>query len=129
MAPGGADGAGGGPGMKGPGGPGMKGPGGPGGPPAIDRAIEEATGKPLTDDQKKQIGEAAKKMHEAVQAAREAFVQQVATISGLTVDQVREALPQPPGPGGPGGGRGGPGGGRGDGPPPPHAPPSGGAAK
>ncbi len=37
-----------------------------------------------------------KTMQEAVQAAHEAFIQQLATITGLTVDQVREALPPPP---------------------------------
>jgi hypothetical protein len=157
----GAGAPGGGPGMKGPGGagPGMKAPGGqneqvpaatgsgdtqdqdkpgprPGGPPAVDRDLEKAMGKALTDDQKKQIAEAMKTMHDAIQAAREAFVQQLAKITGLTVDQVRQALPPPPPPGGPRGhggqrGQGGPGGpgGQGDGPPPPPPPSSQGAAK
>jgi hypothetical protein len=100
--------------MQGQGKPGPR----PGGPPPVDRALEHAMGKPLTDDQRKQIADAMKTMHEAVQAAHEAFFQQLATITGLTVDQVRQTLPPPPPPGGPGGqrGRGGPGG-RGDGPP------------
>jgi hypothetical protein len=115
-------------GMGGPGGPGrgMGGPGGqrgPGGPMIVGRDLEAVLGKPLTDDQRKAVADATKTMHEAVQAAHEAFIKTVADATGLTVDQVREAVPLPL----PGAGQKGPPPGAGwKGPPPPagKAPPA-----
>ena len=91
---------GGGPPAGGQGAPGVgQGPGGhgPGGP-MIGRRLEEAMGKPLTEDQKKQLLEARKTLHEAIKAAHEAHIAKVAAITGLTVDQIRGMFPPPPPP-------------------------------
>jgi hypothetical protein len=94
---------------------------------ALDRDLEAAMGKTLTDDQKKAIADADKAMHEAVKAAHDAFIQKVADVTGLTVDKVLAAIQPPPPPDGkgpppppPGEGHKGP-------PPPPpgQAPPAG----
>jgi len=100
-----------GPGGQQPGGPG--GPGGPGmqrrGPPPLGPALEQKMGKPLTEEQRGQIGEAGKAQFEGIKAARDAFAQKVAEITGLPLDKVQQLLPPgpPPPPGGPG--QGGPG--------------------
>ena len=52
--------------------------------------IEAALGKPLTDDQKKQLGDAAKERRDAVKAATDKFNDEVAKVTGLTLDQVKE---------------------------------------
>jgi hypothetical protein len=119
-----AGGPGGGPGGMRPGGPGGQqgGSGGQGmrhqGPPPLIPAIERKLGKPLTEDQKKQIGEALKAQHESIMTERDAFAKKVAGITGLSVEKVQQLLPPPP-PGGPAGpGMGGPGqGGQGQGGP------------
>jgi hypothetical protein len=69
---------------------------GPMGPRRVVPALEQALGKPLTDDQRKDVVEAAKTMHEAVRAAHEAFIAKLAEVTKLSVDQIREVLPPPP---------------------------------
>jgi len=100
----------GGPGMGGPGmgGPGMGGPGmgGPGmggqmlPPPGVMLAkrIEQALGKPLTETQVGQIRDAEKAQLETLKPVHEAFVSQLAQITTLSVDDVKQALPPPHGP-------------------------------
>ena len=100
-------------GPRGAGGPGGQGPGmategqgqggpqrRPKGPEALVKHLEEAMGKSMTDDQKKQVGEAGKTLHEAMKAAHETFIKKLAAITGLSVEKVREALPPPPPQGG-----------------------------
>jgi hypothetical protein len=102
----------GGPGAGGRGGPGAGGQGGPGMggqlPPhpgaMLAKRIEQALGKPLTEEQLGQIREAEKAHIEAAKAPHEAFINKLAEITGLSADAVKEALP-------------------GRGPPPPHGPP------
>ena len=75
-------------------------------------ALEAKLGKPLSPDQVDQIHAAQRAALEAAKPIHEAFVQKLAEITGLTVDEIRELLPNPP-PRGPGPQGGGP---RGDGP-------------
>ncbi|MCX5684739.1 MAG: hypothetical protein NT049_13770, partial [Planctomycetota bacterium] len=103
------------PGGPGAGGQQQGGPGGQGmqhqGPPPLIAAIEHKLGKPLTEDQKTQIGEAMKAQHESIMAQRDDFAKKIAGITGLPVEKVQQLLPPPP-PGGPekgGPGQGGPG--------------------
>jgi hypothetical protein len=82
------------------------------GPPPLGPALEQKMGKPLTEEQRTQIGEAGKAQFEGIKAARDAFAQKVAEITGLPRDKVQQLLPPPPGQGrrGQGGpGQGGPG--------------------
>jgi hypothetical protein len=71
---------------------------GPLGPPRIVPALEGAMGTPMTDEQKKQVMEAAEAMRQKVRAAHEAFVQRLAEVTGLSVEKIREVLPPPPPP-------------------------------
>ena len=118
------------PGEPRPGGPPQGGPGGQGmqrqGPPPLVPALEQKMGKPLTAEQKTQIGDAAKTEHEALQPIREAFAKKVAEVTGLPLEKVLPLLPPgpPPGPGARGGQ--GPGAGGGPGGPPAGGQPAGG---
>lgn len=53
-------------------------------------AIEAKTGKALTDDQKRQLGDAMKARQDAIEAANEKYLSDTAAITGLTVDDIRE---------------------------------------
>jgi len=99
----------GGPGKGGPakGGPGMGGPGqgGPGAggqmpPPGVVLAkrIEQALGTTLTEALVGQIRDAEKAHLDAVKPVHEEFIGKLAQITGLSVDDVRQALPPPHGP-------------------------------
>ena len=112
---------------QGPGGPGMQHQGPPHAPPLI-AALEQKMGKPLTEEQRGQIRDAAKAEADALKPLREAFAKKLAEITGLAAEKIEELLPggppppregQEPGMGG-GKGRppeGGPGGGPGKGGP------------
>jgi len=63
-------------------------------PPPLIEAIEAKLGKPLTDEQKTQIGEAAKAQHEATQPSRDAFLAKVAEIVGVPVEKLKSLLPK-----------------------------------
>jgi hypothetical protein len=70
----------------------------PHGPPPIIGRIEAELGKPLTDEERGQIRDAAKTMHEAMRAAHEAFIQKLAHITHLSPEKLRSLLPPPPPP-------------------------------
>jgi hypothetical protein len=55
-------------------------------------------GKPLTDEERGQVRDAAKTMHEAMRAAHEAFIQKLAHITHLSPEKLRSLLPPPPPP-------------------------------
>ena len=108
----------GGPGGPPPGGPGQ-GPGGPGmqhqGPPPLIALLEQKMGKPLTEEKRGQVRDAAKAEGDALKPLREAFVKQLAEITGLAAEKIEKLLPGGPppregrGPGMGGPGKGGPG--------------------
>ncbi|BCM93788.1 hypothetical protein IAD21_05679 [Abditibacteriota bacterium] len=56
--------------------------------PKMQANIEAAMGKPLTDEQKTQIADAAKTQREAVKDAQDKFDAEVVRVTGLTLDQV-----------------------------------------
>ncbi|HEX9997033.1 MAG TPA: hypothetical protein VGB45_07820 [Abditibacterium sp.] len=56
------------------------------------KAIEEKLGKPLTAEQKIQLGKAQKARLEATRAAQEKFLQDAAVTTGLSVESLRETL-------------------------------------
>lgn len=56
--------------------------------------IEAQLGKPLSPQQKQQIGQAATETREGMTAAQETFVQDVARISGIAADRIRPMMPQ-----------------------------------
>ncbi len=59
-------------------------------PPKMVEKIETAMGKPLTDDQKSQLADAAKEQKDAVKAAQAKFDDEVVRVTGLTLDQVKD---------------------------------------
>ena len=57
--------------------------------PKAQAKIEAALGKPLTAEQKTQLNTAANTRKAAVKAATDAYMGEVARVTGLTVEQVR----------------------------------------
>ena len=67
----------------------------PQGPPPVLGRIEAELGKPLTEEQRGQVRDAAKTMHEAIKAAHEAFIQKLAEVTGLSAEKLQSLLPPP----------------------------------
>ena len=70
----------------------------PQGPPPIIGRIEAELGKPLTEEQRGQVRDAAQTMHEAMKAAHKAFIHTLAGVTGLSPEKLRSILPPPPPP-------------------------------
>jgi len=71
-------------------------------PPPLVALLEAKMGKPLMEDQRAQIREAGKANHGAMKQVIDAFLQQVAQIAGVTVEEIQSLIPPPPPPGGQG---------------------------
>jgi hypothetical protein len=59
-------------------------------PKRVIAAIEAKTGKPLTEDQKRQLGEATKARQAAIEAATEKYLADASAATGLSVEDLRE---------------------------------------
>lgn len=62
-------------------------------PAKVQEKIEAAMGKPLTDDQKKDLVAATKTQKDAVKDAQDKYDAEVVRITGLTLDQVHALKP------------------------------------
>ncbi|RYX82343.1 hypothetical protein EON83_19800 [bacterium] len=63
--------------------------------PKVQEKIETALGKPLTAEQKTELGTAAKEQRKAVADAQEKFDTEVARVTGLPIEKVRELKKKP----------------------------------
>ena len=62
-------------------------------PAKVQEKIETAMGKPLTDDQKKDLIAASKTQRDAVKDAQDKYDAEVVRVTGLTLDQVHALKP------------------------------------